>query len=1076
MTDRTDLTRWNRAGLRRFRYIEGNAARYLEELRDALAERFPQWREVGSSPTADEALWRERMLLQYFGERRDWAWEILRSFARAAHVLTEYLDAYANEGYLETATQWDNVRRLVEMLDYAPAPPASAYTPLALEALAGMRGVVAKGLQVKYTPPDGAAPVVFETLEDLAVDDRLNALRLAGWDRSPDPFDPYAGGATASPWPAGPSGKLAVGQPAILLQLPEVPPPGAEQAGLLPKDLKPCARAVEIASLTETAIGIVKHHAAAETADTVPWYRGYTRLLVAPKKVLKPRLNGVEVIELDGPTALRQGEVVAWTEANAWRFAGVNAAQGARLSLAPTPPPASVFLYRTARLLTQGEPAEYRVSSPSAIKAAAFRKADGSFKPVDLQKDLTPVPAAQDPKIINYWRLTPAGELYILSLNAASAPVGRVVMVGAPPAIYAFDGKAAELTTGDWLVAEGVDNAGYTIAKPVCIARIDQREDGYLLTLSPYPESSAGPVSSELLENLRRVEMALDQPVFAGLRLADLVSGKAAALPVSAIQGIGRGADSYSKRLEKQGIHTLGELAGVNPATSSAIEPTRLREFITKARLVTRFKADSGVIGPLLDRPLPELLALPTVCDPQIARLDRLHGPFATTLRPSGWDRNPHPVTLGELALALAPEQVPTELRPGRHLLLEQESAARRARLVQVAQLSSDPSSGRVTLTLSEKLDEREGFTYGNTQIQGNVVTAGHGERKGERILGSGDAAALNQEFLLDVPGIAFVTDSTMPAGVRADIELSVDDQIWQPVASLRDSGPTDLHYTVRMTEEGFLRIGCGDGRSGRRLPTGTNNVRATVRVGSGLAGNLSPGSLDTLARPHRLIAGVSQPLPAVGGNDMEDVASLRQNAPASLLTLERAVSLEDFANLAVSQAGVWQAAAFLRPTTLRRQGSVEVVIVPAGGLELDQNLVPIVPPQLLQPYATFLQTHALPGVEVTVRAYEPMLIDLEITVRVKSAEYDPQQTKERVDAALRQALGLRRRRLGQALYQSELYRIVEEVRGVENSDCWLRRRGQKERAGAVVPGDRQVVYLDPTYSTLVLRTEEFTL
>ena len=89
MTDRTDLTRWNRAGLRRFRYVEGNAARYLEELRAALAERFPQWQEVvqlEAGATADEALLRERMLLQYFGERRDWAWEILRSFARASIV------------------------------------------------------------------------------------------------------------------------------------------------------------------------------------------------------------------------------------------------------------------------------------------------------------------------------------------------------------------------------------------------------------------------------------------------------------------------------------------------------------------------------------------------------------------------------------------------------------------------------------------------------------------------------------------------------------------------------------------------------------------------------------------------------------------------------------------------------------------------------------------------------------------------------------------------------------------------------------------------------------------------------
>ena len=40
MSKRGDLTRWNRAGLSRFRYVDGNAAEYLEILRQQLAKRF----------------------------------------------------------------------------------------------------------------------------------------------------------------------------------------------------------------------------------------------------------------------------------------------------------------------------------------------------------------------------------------------------------------------------------------------------------------------------------------------------------------------------------------------------------------------------------------------------------------------------------------------------------------------------------------------------------------------------------------------------------------------------------------------------------------------------------------------------------------------------------------------------------------------------------------------------------------------------------------------------------------------------------------------------------------------------
>ena len=46
---RRDLTRWNRAGLGRIRYVDGNAATYLDEIRDRLAAAFPQWQAMASA-------------------------------------------------------------------------------------------------------------------------------------------------------------------------------------------------------------------------------------------------------------------------------------------------------------------------------------------------------------------------------------------------------------------------------------------------------------------------------------------------------------------------------------------------------------------------------------------------------------------------------------------------------------------------------------------------------------------------------------------------------------------------------------------------------------------------------------------------------------------------------------------------------------------------------------------------------------------------------------------------------------------------------------------------------------------
>ncbi len=192
-----DLTRWNRAGLSRFRYVDGNAITYLEALRLAMRDALTQggvnpWQALdtaipeGANESAPErqARWRD----QYADQRRDYGWEILRAYARAAHVLTEHLDAYANETFLSTATQWDNLRRLVEVLDYHPAPPASAQTPIALLAKPDKSGTVEANFAFKNKPEDGSPPAIFETLDDLEIDAALNRLKAEDWDKSQAPF------------------------------------------------------------------------------------------------------------------------------------------------------------------------------------------------------------------------------------------------------------------------------------------------------------------------------------------------------------------------------------------------------------------------------------------------------------------------------------------------------------------------------------------------------------------------------------------------------------------------------------------------------------------------------------------------------------------------------------------------------------------------------------------------------------------------------------------------------------------------------------------------------------------------
>jgi len=1074
-----DLTRWNRAGLRRFRYVRGNAADFLERLRLELWKRMgDRWTALRRDPEGDPAEERSRVLGQYFGERRDVAWEIARAFARASHVLAEHVDAFANEGYLETATQWDLLRRLVEMLGYHPAPPASASTVLALTARPGPAGKVEAGLQVKSAPVDGSAPVVFETLADVAVDARLDALRLAGWNRAEDGFSPWDS-AGASLWRAEEGQQLSTGQPALVLE-----------------EKLQIARATALEQVDPVS-GEVRLSPPGGASGS--WTRGATVLLAGPRGALRPRLNGPGLVELDRPHGLGAGEVVAWSSGGAWALAAVAEAEGNALRLADAAARPGGNLYRAPavaplldRTTGRSEP-EFR--TPLTLLAAGVRKAAGSLELL-LPGSFSLQPSATGPQYL--WTRAGGDEVLHVVLSGAP-PVGAVVAPSALAGSYRFGGSPGGLGSGAWVVAEYRTAGGVVHRRAAEVVRLEVREGEFDLVLRD-GEPAGMPAAIDrrlqaLLQHLRRVEAALDQPLMQRIRLGDLAQGLLGREPASAVEGVGpRGArpPSYADRLTEARVRTVAELAALPPERAvPGVPPTMLRQLRTRAELLVGLPGELRLPADLLGKTLAELVHRETGAAPlpSLASLSlvRLYGPFRHWLRPPGHDRNQRLVDEGgRLVLELSPAELPSALKVGRLLVLEQEEggAAHQATLEEL-----DTSGTLAAIRLAPPLPRGAGFTLGNTVIRANAVRAGHGEAKAERALGSGAAARVDQEFVLEVSRVSFVADSSMPAGVRADVTVRVDEEIWKQVASLRGSRPADAHYTVRLTEEGFLRFGFGDGQNGRRLPTGTNNVRIRYRLGAGRSGNLRARSLEKLARPHALVTAVRQPLPALGGSDLEGVEALRANAPASMLSLERAVALGDYGNLATRQAAVWQARAFRRPGWGRSE-RVEVVVVPVGGAPLAGQLRPQIPPYLLEEQRLALLRHAPPGVEVSVHGFEAVLVSLRANVWVRSAAWEPAEVVERVRRALGQAFGLEQRRLGQPLQRSEVYRVVEEVEGVENSDCVIellavagaplpRRVVRKVGAAgpvieSVVPLDRQVVHVDPDRSTVRVSAAEY--
>lgn len=249
-------------------------------------------------------------------------------------------------------------------------------------------------------------------------------------------------------------------------------------------------------------------------------------------------------------------------------------------------------------------------------------------------------------------------------------------------------------------------------------------------------------------------------------------------------------------------------------------------------------------------------------------------------------------------------------------------------------------SAGYTILRFEARLQYR--YVRTSVAINANVARATHGETVAE-VLGSGDGAQANQRFVLKKPPLTYVSAAN-PRGVDSTLSVRVSGVLWEETPTLYGIGPRDERYTVRIDDDGKTRVTFGDGRSGARLPSGSENVIATYRSGIGPDGEVGAGSLMLLKTRPLGIRSVANPLPSGGAEAPEQLADARTNAPLTVLTLDRIVSLRDFEDFARGFPGVGKAQAL----TIW-QGAAQIVHITAATasgdpiesvLDLQSNLV----------------------------------------------------------------------------------------------------------------------------------------
>ncbi|HET9481396.1 MAG TPA: hypothetical protein VFP98_06535, partial [Candidatus Polarisedimenticolia bacterium] len=322
--------------------------------------------------------------------------------------------------------------------------------------------------------------------------------------------------------------------------------------------------------------------------------------------------------------------------------------------------------------------------------------------------------------------------------------------------------------------------------------------------------------------------------------------------------------------------------------------------------------------------------------------------------------------------------------------------------------------------------------------VYGNLVEATQGKTAKDLVLGSGDEAAAFQTFKLPKSPLTFhLASGVTPPEVPA-LELYVDGRLWTQVDTLFGQAPGAEVYIVREGADDSHFVQGGDGSTGRRFPTGVNNVVATLRAGSGAHGPIKPGAsptagttppgLDTL----RMIGVVA------GGSDREAADKAKEAAHGKVQGLGRLVSIRDYETETLAIPGVVATSASWEI----REGVPTLIlqVLLAAGREAEFE-------QIRQTIAGYQRCRGPDRFALRVEQAFLRYVFLDL-----QAACDPRRRPEDLTPVIRRALGLaadaesavtglfgiRRRHLGDPEYATRITGIVQQVPDVR----WCRVTG----------------------------------
>jgi predicted phage baseplate assembly protein len=302
------------------------------------------------------------------------------------------------------------------------------------------------------------------------------------------------------------------------------------------------------------------------------------------------------------------------------------------------------------------------------------------------------------------------------------------------------------------------------------------------------------------------------------------------------------------------------------------------------------------------------------------------------------------------------------------------------------------------------------------------------------------------------VPGQRLAVSRTpvVPSGEPVLLDISDDEEGWQAWSEVPDfsqSGPDDRHFVldavggevlfgpaVRMPDGAFQQYGA--------VPAKGTVIRLhRYHTGGGRQGNVAKMAIRVCRTTIPFVARVENRYPAAGGVDGEDVEEAKIRGPIVIRTLGRAVTAEDYEQLAKEAAPEAARVKAVPATTDEEAGGVRVLLVPAvaddedGRLSFEQ-LVP--PSDMLSNVASFLDSRRTLGARVMVEP--PSYQGVTVVAMVRARPWaDPARLQRTATDALYGYLhpisgGLDGRGwpFGRPVHMGEIYALLQRLPGTE--------------------------------------------